>query len=121
MQLQTKPIYVELGRRRQIVFDLNTEILIRGAGKGESSLWDTIGEFTDEKSGEIKRKLDVNLENLRVYLWAALAVDSAQNGELLSIEDVGGLIRHRSQVTAAVLAVAEALGQYYGDGAPGEA
>ncbi len=104
--LSRKPIYIDLDRRREIVFNLNTEILIREEGKGASSLWESIGVETDPETGEEKKLLDVNLENLRVYLWAALFEDAKKHGEILT---------HRKYVTEAVLRITEALRLYYGD------
>jgi hypothetical protein len=115
-----KPIYVDFDRRRQIVFNLNTEILIRQQGAGESSLWSTIGERENPKTGAVERMLDVNLENLRLYLWATLQPDAASHDEQLTLEDVGALLTRRKWVTRAVLAITEALSQYYGDDPAGE-
>lgn len=113
--LTRKPVYIDLDRRREIVFNLNTEILIREVGKGASSLWESIGVETDAETGEEKKLLDVNLENLRVYLWAALFEDAKRHGEMLTVEDVGAILTHRKYVTEAVLRITEALRLYYGD------
>jgi hypothetical protein len=115
-----KPIFVDFDRRREVVFNLNTEILIRNAGGKDSSLWDTIGETKDEATGQISRTLDVNVENLRLYLWAALQGDARARGEALTIEDVGALLSRRKWVIPAVRAISEALNQYYGDEPAGE-
>jgi hypothetical protein len=119
MMIQKAPIYVDLDRRREIVFDLNTEILIKAAGKQGSSLWETIGVTTDP-TGKESRSLDVNLENLRTYLWAALQADAKRRGEIITEDEVGALLKRRVWVTRAVLEISKALQQYYGD-EPGEA
>lgn len=120
VMLMKKPIFVEFDRRRAVVFNLNTEILIRNAGGKDSSLWETIGEAKDPETGEIKRTLDVNLANLRLYLWAALQEDAHRRGETLTLEDVGALLAKRKWVTQAVVAISDALNQYYGDDPEGE-
>jgi hypothetical protein len=114
-----KPVLVEFDRRRQVVFNLNTEILIRNAGGDNSSLWTTIGERTNPETGKVERTLDVNLENLRLYLWAALQDDAKAHGESLTVEEVGGLLTRRKWVILAVEAITEALRQYYGDDTTG--
>jgi hypothetical protein len=119
--IQKTPIYVDFDRRRQLVFNLNTEILIRGAGGRDCALWETVGEHKDEKTGEVSRSLDVNLENLRVYLWAALQDDARAHGETLTVDDVGKLLARRKWITQAVLQMGDALNQYYGDDPKGEA
>jgi len=101
--LYREPIYVDFDRRREVVFNLNTEILIRNAGGKNSSLWETIGETADA-TGKVNKTLDVNLENLC---------------EALTVEDVGNLLTRRKWVTQAVVAIGKALGRYYGD-EPGE-
>jgi len=113
------PVYIELDRRRELVFDLNTEALIQGANPGDLSLWMKIGEKKDEKTGEVKDTLDVNLQNLRTYLWACLYRDSRENDELLTLEDVGALINTQKRCTIAFLKVRQAMNQYYGH-EPGE-
>ena len=113
--LSRKPVFVDLDRRREIVFNLNTEILIREAGKGSESLWEQIGIERDADSGEEKKTLDVNLQNLRVYLWAALQADCRSRGEMLTVEDVGALLTRRKYVTRAVEGISEALQLYYGE------
>ncbi len=115
-----KPIFVDFDRRRQLAFNLNTEILIRNAGGKDSSLWETIAETQDPETGKIQRTLDVNVENLRLYLWAALQEDATRRNETLTVEDVGALLTRRKWVTQAVLAITEALNQYYGDDPAGE-
>lgn len=107
------PIYVDLDRRRELCMNLNTEILIRNTAPG-ASLWETIGEETDA-SGQVKRTLDVNLDNLKVYLWALLQDDSRRNGEKLTVDEVGEMITRRAWVTKAVVAITAALAAYYGD------
>jgi len=119
VKLFKKPIFIELDRRRQLVFNLNTEILIRQAGGENSSLWQTIGERTDPDTGKVEHTLDVNLENLRLYLWAALQEDAEAAGQSLTLEEVGGLLARRKAVLSTVTAITEALRQYYGD-EPGE-
>lgn len=114
------PIYVEFDRRRQLVFNLNTEILIRNAGGAKSSLWETIAEARNPETGEIERTLDVNLENLRLYLWAALQEDATAHGETLTLEEVGSLLTRRKWVTLTISAITQALNQYYGDDPAGE-
>ncbi len=118
--IQKTPIFVDLDRRHRVVFNLNTEILIRGAGKRNASIFETIGEETDPETGEIKRVLDVDVENLRVYLWAAIQEDAQRHNETLSLEDVGALLTNKSRISNAVVAVTRALAAYYGD-EPGEA
>jgi hypothetical protein len=119
MSIQKAPIFVDFDRRHQVVFNLNTEILIRNAGGKDSNLWETIGQRKNAKTGETEKLLDVNLENLRLYLWAALQEGSQRAGETLTIEDVGALLTRRKWVTRAVVAIGDALKQYYGD-EPGE-
>jgi hypothetical protein len=113
------PIFVDFDRRRQVVFNLNTEILIRNAGGKDSSIWETIGETKDAETGVVKRTLDVNVENLRMYLWAAFQEDARAHSESLTMEDVGALLTRRKWVTQAVVAITAGLNQYYGD-EPGE-
>jgi hypothetical protein len=108
------PIFVDLDRRRELIFDLNTEALIQGAGKRDSALWTKIGEKKDPKTGEIKDTLDLNVENLRIYLWACLYRDMRANGELLTQDDIGALVNNRRKATAVFLAVREAMSRYYG-------
>lgn len=115
-----KPIHVDLDRRRQVVFNLNTEILIRNAGGKDSALWETVAETLDPETGKVSRTLDVNIENLRLYLWAALQEDAQRHGEQLTVEDVGAVLSRRKWVTTAVVAITEALQQYYGDDPAGE-
>lgn len=114
------PIFIDLDRRREIVFNVNTEILIKSAGGLGSSLWETIGETKDPGTGKVQRTLDVNLENLRLYLWAALQDDCHRNAEILTPEQVGALLTRKRWVTQAVLKITQALAAYYGD-EPGEA
>ena len=116
------PIFLDLDERRELVFDLNTEALIQGSGKRDVSLWTKIGEEVDPKTGEIKNKFDLETDNLRVYLWACLYRDAQRRGELLTIDDVGALINHRTKATQAFLAVREAMDRYYGkaEGEPGK-
>jgi len=118
--LMKKPIYVDFDRRRQLVFNLNTEILIRNAGGKDSALWETIGERKNPETGETELTLDVNLGTLRLYLWAALQEDAQRHNEGLTVEEVGALLARRKWVTLAVKAITEALGQYYGDDPEGE-
>ncbi len=111
--IQKMPIYIDLDRRRQLVFNLNTEILIRNAGGQEKGILETIGKNEDDTP-----ILSVNLENLRLYLWAAIQEDARL--EKLTIEDVGRLIQTRHAATEATGAILSAISAYYGDG-PGEA
>jgi hypothetical protein len=113
------PVYIELDRRRELVFDLNTEALIQGANPNNLSLWMKIGEKRNEKTGKVEDTLDVNLENLRVYLWACLYRDAREHDEPLTLEDVGAMINTRKRCTNAFLAVRQAMNQYYGH-EPGE-
>ncbi len=117
--IQKTPIYIDLDRRRELSFNLNTEILIRGALPAGASLWETIGVEAGA-DGKEKRTLDVNLDNLRVYLWAALQDDAKAAGEKLTLEDVGRMMTRRKWVTQAVVKLTAALAAYYGD-EPGEA
>lgn len=107
------PIYVDLDRRRELAMNLNTEITIRNTTPG-ASLWETIGVETDAE-GKEKRTLDVNLDNLKVYLWAMLQDDAKGRGEKLTVDDVGKLITRRAWVARAVVAITAALAAYYGD------
>lgn len=109
------PIYVDFDRRRELAMNLNAEILIRNSAEPGASLWQTIGVETDPETGKEKRTLDVNLDNLRVYLWALLQDDAKARGEKLTIEDVGQMITRRKWVTQAVIAITKALAAYYGD------
>lgn len=108
------PIVVNLDRPREIVFNLNTEVIIQSAGKRGADLWKKIGEEKDPETGELKDALDVNLENLRLYLWAALQDDMRAHGELLTEEQVGGLVSNKRKVTAVLSALVGALNRYYG-------
>lgn len=119
--IQKAPIFVELDRRRRLTMNLNTEILIRTAGGAGKGLLDTVGKQRNEKTGEDEPILGVNLENLRLYLWAALQADATANGETLTQEDIGALLTHRDQVVAALAALMLAVNQYYGDAPKGEA
>jgi hypothetical protein len=119
--LHRKPVFVEFERRRELAFNLNTEILIRDVLGPNSSLWETVGEVKDEVTGEMRRTLNVNLNNLRVYLWAALQEDAERHSENLTLREAGALLSRRKWVTEAVYAIAEALKQYYGDDPQGEA
>jgi hypothetical protein len=114
MAIVKKPIFVELDRRREVRFNLLTEARIQGAKKLGSALWDVVGEYRDA-SGELKKKLNLNLENFSVYLWAALYEDAHRCGELLTVEDVGNLIDHHRKSNAAYDALSLALIGYYGD------
>ncbi len=116
-----KPVFVDFDRRREVVFNLNTEILIKSAGGKDAALWETIGKRVNSKTHKEENILDVNLENLRLYLWAALQHDARRVGEALTIEDVGALLVKRRWVTQAVKAISEAMRQYYGDDPQGEA
>jgi hypothetical protein len=118
--IQNTPIFIDLDRRRQVIFNLNTEILIRGNAGKNAPLWETIGESTDPETGKPTRTLDVNLGNLRTYLWAALQEDAQRHDELLTPVEVGAMLVHRSQVKVAVEALTTALMQYYGDEPAGE-
>lgn len=118
--IQKTPIFVDFDRRREVVFDLNTEILIRSAGGKDSSIWETIGTRPCADGTE-ERILDVNLENLRLYFWAAAYADAKRVGELLTVEDVGALFKERRWINEAVVAISQALNQYYGDSRKGEA
>lgn len=117
--IHKKPIYVEFDRRREVVFDLNTEILIRNAGGKDGSIWEEVGKRENPKTGAVERLMDVNLDNLRLYLWAALQADCKARGEFLTVEEAGALLRRRKWVLPAVDAITEALDQYYGED-PGE-
>lgn len=121
--IQKTPIFIDLDRRRRVVFNLNTEILIRSAGKRNASIFETIGEAKDPETGETKRSLDVDVENLRVYLWAAIQEDAERHNETLSLADVGALLTNKIRIGKAVVAVTRGLAAYYGDGPdePGEA
>lgn len=114
MAIVKTPIYLDLDCRRELVFDLNTEALIQGASKRDASLWTKIGEEKDPKTGELRDKLDVNVENLRTYLWACLYRDTRARGELLTPEDIGAMVGHRKKATLAFLAVRAAMDRYYG-------
>jgi hypothetical protein len=116
-----KPIYIDLDRRRELCMNLNTEILIRNTAEPGASLWKTIGVESDPETGKEKRTLDVNLDNLKVYLWALLQDDARTHNEKLTVDEVGGLITRRSWVTEAVVKITAALAGYYGDDAQGEA
>lgn len=114
MSIVKTPVFLDLDRRRELIFDLNTEALIQGANANIGGLLTKIGEETDPKTGKLREKMDVNLDNLRVYLWAALYRDAHERGELLTIEDVGRLIDRRRKVTLAYFAMRAVLDRYYG-------
>ena len=114
MEIVKSPTFIELDRRRELAFNLLTEARIQSKQKPGSSLLESIGEFTDEKTGEVKKKLRLNLENLAVYLWAALYDDAHKRGELLDVEDVGRLINRKKKADAAYDALSAAMRAYYG-------
>ena len=112
--LSTTPILITLDRTRELCFDLNAEIMVRNARAAAADLVTDIGTRRNPKTGTEERALQVNLDNLRRYLWAALARDCRRHDELLTLDQVGELIRHRSQVNTALAAVLAALDAYYG-------
>jgi len=114
MSIVKTPIFLDLDRRRELVFDLNTERLIQGVNAEIGGLWTKIGERENPKTGKLEELCDVNLDNLRTYLWACLYRDAHAKGELLTLEDVGAFIDRRKKVTLAYLAVRKALDIYYG-------
>ena len=116
--IQKMPIYIDLDRRRQVIFNLNTEILIRNAGGNGGGVLETVG-MKKNAAGEDEPILRVNPENLRLYLWAAIQEDM-QPDERLKIEDVGRIIKTRRAATDATAAIITAIAAYYGD-EPGEA
>ena len=118
--IQKAPIFVDLDRRRQIAFNLNTEILIRNAGGTGKRVLETIGKRINEETGNEEPVLSVNPENLRLYLWAALQEDAQRHNETLTIEDVGALLTRKRQAADATVSVLVGLHAYYGD-EPGEA
>jgi len=109
------PIYVDFDRRRELSMNLNAEILIRNTAEPGSALWQTIGVEKDQNTGKDRRTLDVNLDNLKVYLWAMLQDDAKRRDEKLTVEDVGQMITKRKWVTQAVVKITKALAAYYGD------
>lgn len=116
-----KPIFLDLDRRRELIFNLNTEKLIQSESKLGNPFVRTIGEEVGE-DGKTRERLELDLEVFGVYLWAALYADAHRNGELLTVEDVGALIDHRDKTAAALVAVRASIDAYYGrGGAPGEA
>lgn len=119
--IQKTPIFVELDRRRRLTMNLNTEILIRTAGGAGKALLGTVGKRKDEATGEDVPVLGVDLENLRLYLWAALQADAAEHGEVMTQDEVGALMTKRKHVTEALAALMVAIAQYYGDEPKGEA
>jgi hypothetical protein len=116
--IEKMPIYVTLGRRRELTMNLNTEIVIKTAG-GTRGLFDTIGKRVNEE-GEEEPILEVNAENLRIYLWAMILPDAKAHGEKLTVEDVGALITRKRLAAEAVAAVSLALARYLGDDPVGE-
>ena len=112
------PIYIDLDRRRQVIFNLNTEIVIRNAGGNGKGVLETIGKNVNKETGDEELVLGVNSENLRLYLWAAIQEDG--KGDRLTVEDVGRLIDSKKSATAATSAILTAIAAYYGD-EPGEA
>lgn len=114
MSIVKTPIFLDLDRRRELVFDLNAEALIQGVNADIGGLWTKVGEKKNPKTGKMEDALDVNLENLRTYLWASLYRDARERGELLTLEDVGAFIDRRRKVTLAFIAVRAALDRYYG-------
>jgi hypothetical protein len=119
--IQKTPIYIELDRRREVIFNLNTEILIKGTAAAGKTVLETIGKRHNEETGEDEPVLSVNAENLRVYLWAGLQDDARRRGEMLTQEEVGRFLTCKRQITEAVAAVLMGINQYYGDEQPGEA
>jgi hypothetical protein len=109
------PLYVDLDRRRELTFNLNTEITICSAGGQGARVLETVGTNHNEETGEDEPILRVNGENLRLYLWAALLADAQRQNEKLTIEDVGGLIDNSQAATDAAAKVLIGLNQYYGD------
>lgn len=118
--IQKAPIYIDLDRKREVLFNLNTEILIRGTAAAGKTILETIGKRRNEETGEDEPVLSVNPENLRVYLWAGLQEDARRHDEKMTLEEVGRLLASKRQVTEAVAAVLVAVNQYYGE-EPGEA
>jgi hypothetical protein len=117
--IQKSPIFIELDRRREVIFNLNTEILIRGSEAAGKTVLETIGHKPGP-DGKPVPVLSVNPENLRVYLWAGLQEDARRQNEKITAEEVGRLLTSKKNVTEAVGAVLVALHRYYGD-EPGEA
>jgi hypothetical protein len=115
------PVFLNLGRDRQLVFNLNTEILIRGNGADGKSVLETVGKRVNEETGAEEPILKVNPENLRIYLWAALQEDARNHKENLTLEDVGRMLGSKKLISSAVAAVMVGLQQYYGDDGQGEA
>lgn len=112
MAIVKKPFFVALDRRREVVFNLLTEARIQSQKKLGSSLFHQIGEY--ELDGKVYKKLDLNLENFTIYLWAALFEDAHKRGELLTVEDVGHLIDTKRKSEKAYEALSAALLAYYG-------
>ncbi|WP_446744297.1 hypothetical protein [Silvibacterium acidisoli] len=115
MPILKKPIFLNLDRRREVIFDLNTEKRIQSQRKLGVSLWEEVGEYVDAETGEIKKKLNLNLENFGIYLWAALYDDAHKHGELLTVAEVGALVDKKKKFEAAYDALSSALLVYYGD------
>jgi hypothetical protein len=114
MSIVKKPIFVTLDRRRELVFNLLTEARVKGQ-KLDSGLWEKIGEYEDPKTGQVKNRLSLNLDNFAVYLWAAIYEDAHKAGELLTVEDVGRLVNTKKKADRAFDALLDALAVYYGD------
>ena len=115
MQLDPSPVLLSLGgRQRELRFTLNSELIIRANCAADSLLWEKVGVTTDPETGEERPALDVNLQNLRTYLWAALQWDMRKSGQLLTLEEVGELLDTRESVVAALEALSRAIARYYG-------
>ena len=119
--LDNTPIFMDLGdgRRRRLAMNANTEILIKRAGGCDVSLVDTVGKRHNEATGEDETVLDVNVENVRLYLWACL--QSAAPSDPLTQEEVGALLTKRSMIGEAIAALLILRTQYYGEDPKGEA
>ena len=118
--IQKMPIYIDLDRKRRIIFNLNTEILIRNGGGDGKGILETIGVRPNKDTGKDEPILRVNPENLRLYLWAAIQEDGKSTADKLTLEDVGRLINSKRAATDATGAIITAIAAYYGD-EPGEA
>ncbi|MGA7887610.1 MAG: hypothetical protein WCA44_17890 [Acidobacteriaceae bacterium] len=112
--LDNTPVFIDLDKRRRLAMNVNTEILIKKAGGLDAPLVDTIGKRRNETTGEDEAVLEVNIENVRLYLWACL--QSANPAEALTLEEVGALMRKRSKIAEAIAALVVLRAQYYGDG-----
>ena len=121
MPIDPSPFFVDLDKRRPIEFNLNTERMIFKHKERDSALVEVVEEIVGE-DGKPKVKHDINLDNLAIYLWAAITEGARIAGEpvLFTIDDVGALVSGKRKATNAYLALRLLMARYYGDAETGK-